>query len=81
VRGRYQIVLSTRPPGEAEQRPLSFWSRFKLLFAGLGILIVAVAVLIAALIFGSILAAMLWVCLVLVIAAVVLKATWRGLKH
>jgi hypothetical protein len=40
--------------------------------AGLGVLV-------AALIFGSILAAVLCVCLVLVIAVVLLKSTWKKL--
>jgi len=79
VQRRFQIVLSTQPG--PNQPPLSVWQRFKLLFAGLAILIVAVAVLVVALIFGSILAAVLWVCLVLVIAAVILKAMWSSLKQ
>lgn len=81
VRGHYQIVVSTQPPGEGGQGPVTFWSRFKRLFAGIAILTVSMGVLVAALIFGSVLAAVLWVCLVLVIAAVVLKTTWRGLKR
>lgn len=81
VKGRYQIVLSTRSSPEDAGRPLSIWSRFKALFAGLAILIVAVAILALALILGSIMAAVLWVCLVLVIAGVVVKATWRGVKR
>jgi len=79
VKGRFQIVLSSRSGAGQPPVPLSLWSRFRLLFAGLAIVTIAVAVLLLALFLGSILAAVLWVCLVLVIAAVILKATWRGL--
>jgi len=80
VRGRYQIVFSNRESAVSASEPRGFWSRFKALLIGLAFLVVAGAILMAALIFGSILAAVLWVCLVLVIAFVILKATWRGLK-
>jgi len=81
MRGRFQIVLSNRFGPDQPPLPLSLWRRFRLFFAGLAIVTVAVAVLLLALILGSILAAVLWVCLVLVIAAVILKATWHGLRR
>jgi len=41
----------------------------------------AIGVLVAALIFGSILAAVLWICLVLIVGAVILKSGWQRLKR
>lgn len=76
MRGRYQIVISARSGSSSDQRE-GIWARFKALVVGLGFLIVAAGVFIAALIFGSILAAVLWVCLVVVIAVVILKNAWR----
>ncbi len=80
VRGRYHIVLSTRSGPASDGQPQGCWARFTALLIGIGFLIVAVAVLVAALIFGSMLAAVLWVCLVVVMAVVILKVTWRRLR-
>jgi hypothetical protein len=80
MRGRYQIVLTSRQDGASAGQSLGFWSRFKALLIGVGFLLVAVTVLVVALIFGSVLAAVLWICLVLVCAAVILKTAWRGRK-
>jgi len=48
---------------------------------GIGLLVVAVSVLVAALIFGSILAAVLGVCFILVIAVSILRSTWQNLRR
>ena len=79
VRGRYQIVISARS-GSTSGQPDNFWARLNALLIGVGFLIVAVGVLVVALIFGSILAAVLWICLVVLIGALILKTTWRRLK-
>lgn len=80
VRGRYQIVFSSRDREISAGQALGFWSRFKAMLMGLAFLIVAVAVLAAGLIFGSILAVVLGICLIIVIAIVITKAIWRGVK-
>jgi|SRR5664279_4174193 len=80
VRGKYQIVFSNRSSETAGGLPLGFWSRFKALTVGMAFLIVAVGTVACGLIFGSILAAILYVCLVVAIAIVILKSTLRGVK-
>ena len=79
VRGRYQIVISTRS-GPASGQPEGFWGRVTALLIGVGFLVIAIGVLAVALIFGSILAAVLWFCLVVVIGAVILKTTLQRFK-
>lgn len=76
---RMQIVISSRRPvGPAGiSQPLTFWQRFKLLIIGIAMAIAAVAILVAALIFGSILAAALWIALVAVIVFIIIKTMFR----
>jgi hypothetical protein len=81
VRGKYQIAFSNRNREVSGGQPLGFWSRFKTLTVGIAFLIVAVGIVTCGLIFGSILAAVLCICLVVAIAIVILKATWRGVKQ
>jgi hypothetical protein len=81
VRGNYQIAFSNRNRKVSGGQPLGFWSRFKTLTAGIAFLIVAVGIVACGLIFGSILAAVLCTCLVVAIAIVILKASWRGVKQ
>jgi hypothetical protein len=80
MRGQYQVIISARS-GSAPGQPHGYWARFKALLFGVGFLIVAVGILVVALIFGSILAAVLWICLVMLIGAVILKTAWRRLKR
>jgi hypothetical protein len=81
VRGRYHIVLSARRRSASSDSPQGFRARLTSAIVGIGFLVVAVSVLVAALIFGSILAVILCVCLILVIAVVILKSTWQKLKR
>ena len=81
VRGRYQIVLSTGLGDDPAGKPASFWSRFKAILIGMAALLIAVTVMVIALVFGSILAAVLWVCLTLVLGAVIVMATVRELRR
>ena len=83
MRPRFHIVVSSKQvrgsPSQAS--PLSFWGRFKLLLAGLTLAVLAVAVLIAAFILGSVIAAVLAVLLVIAIAAVIVKTALMRGRH
>jgi hypothetical protein len=77
VSRRLQIVISHRPaPGDLVAAPHpGFWRRFKLLLAGLAITVIAVAILALALVLGSIMAAVVWIVLLVVIVAFIIRAT------
>ena len=79
VKRHFQIVISNRPSVEGSPSPARARSvsRVKLFFAGLLFAAVATAVLIVILVLGSILAAIVWIALVLTIAWLILKATVR----
>jgi hypothetical protein len=81
VQRRYHIVLSTRRRSTPSDSPQGFRARFMSAIVGIGLLVVAVSVLVAALIFGSILAAVLGVCFILVIAVSILRSTWQNLRR
>jgi len=77
MRGRDQITRSTRGGSASNTRPPGFWKGFKALLIGVRFLIAVVTVLVVAVIFGSIFVAVLWVCLVVAIASVIVRITWR----
>lgn len=79
MRGRYRIVVSTSRRTASADPPRGFAARLKAAIIGIACVVAGLGVLVAALIFGSILAAVLCVCLVLVIAVVLLKSTWKKL--
>jgi hypothetical protein len=74
-----QITISSRPPaGPPTITPrLGFWRRFKLLITGIGIAIVAVAVLVATLVLGSILAAVVGIAILAALIAALIKITFK----
>jgi Flp pilus assembly protein TadB len=73
MRSRFQITLSNRQvPGTPIQRA-GFWSRIKRFWAGVALATVAVGVLIAALILGSVIAFVLAILLVIGVAIVAIK--------
>ena len=76
---KLQIVISSRPQATVPGSParLSVWQRFKLLFTGLSVALIAVVALVLALILGSILAAVVWIALVAVVVTLILKGTFR----
>jgi hypothetical protein len=77
--GKLQIVISSRPQPtlSGSQARLSVWQRFKLLFTGIGMALIAVVALVLALIVGSIVAALLWIALVAAVVTLILKGTVR----
>jgi hypothetical protein len=82
VRSRFQIVLSSkqRPNELSPAPPPGFWSRFKVLLAGLAVAVLAITVLVAALILGSVIAVVLAVLLVIGVAVVIVKTALMRAK-
>jgi Flp pilus assembly protein TadB len=73
MRSRFQITLSNRQvPGTPIQRS-GLWSRIKRFWAGVALATLAVGVLIAALILGSVIAIVLAILLVIGVAIVAIK--------
>ena len=81
MRGRYHIVVSSGLGADPQGQPPGFWNRFKAILIGMAALLIAVTVMVVALVFGSILAAVLWVCLMLVLGAVIVIATVREVRR
>ena len=77
TRGRDQIIYSTRGGSASNGLLPGLWRCFKALLIGAGFLIGVVTLLVVAVIFGSIFIAVLWVCLVVAIASVIARITWR----
>jgi hypothetical protein len=77
TRGGYQIIDSSSGGSASNTRLHGFWERFKALLIGVEFLIAVVTVLVVAVIFGSIFVVVLWVCLVVAIASVIVRLTWR----
>jgi hypothetical protein len=75
MRPRLHIVLSSKQlPGVQSQASVpGFWDRFRLLLISLAFAVLAIAVLIAAFILGSAIAAVLAVLLVIAVAVVLVK--------
>jgi len=75
---RFQIVLSHPSGSEAgKAAPLTRFERFKTLMAGLALVTVALAILIAALILGYIIAAVASIVVIVVIAVLFVKSLFR----
>ena len=75
---RFQIVISHPSGSEAGNTPpLTRVGRFKTLMAGLALVTVALAVLIAALVLGYIIAAVASIVLIVVIAILFAKSSFR----
>lgn len=75
---RFQIVISQPGPrGLGGALPLGIWARFKLLFAGIAMVVVVVGVLIAALILGYIFAAIFCVVILVAIAGLMIRSVFR----
>lgn len=73
MRPRFQITLSNRQVPGTPVQPPGFWGRMKSFGAGVALATLAVAVLIAALILGSVIAVVLAILLVIGVAIVVIK--------
>jgi len=78
MRGRYRVVVSASRRTASADPPQGLWARLKAAIIGIACVVAGLGVLVAALIFGSILAAVLCVCLVLVIAVVLLKTPGKS---
>lgn len=76
---KLQIVISSPPPARLPGPPQrqSFWYRFKLLIAGVGITVAIATILVVALILGWIVAAVICLLMIIVVVAAILKATIR----
>ena len=82
MRQRFQIIVSGKTPsGElGPAPPRGFWSRFKLLLAGLAVAVLAIAVLVAALILGSVIAVVVAAVLMIAVAIVIVKTALMRAK-
>ena len=80
--GKLQIIISSRANTSQplSTQPLGFWRRFKLLIIGFGILMIAAAVLVIALILGSIVVAVLWACLVLAVGFLLIRTVLKRIR-
>jgi len=78
MRGRYQIVVShARHPASPDSPASGFWSRVKGALVAAGLMVAVMGLLAAALILGSIFAAVLLAGLVLIVGAAVVRGSWR----
>ena len=76
MKSRFQIVISNRESSASQaSAPLGFWTRFKILFLGLALTVVALAILIAALLLGWFFAAVLGFVVVIAVAIAILRTT------
>ena len=73
MRPRFQIILSNRQVPGTPVQPAGFWSRIKSFGAGVALATLAIAVLIAALILGSVIAVVLATLLLIGVAIVVVR--------
>jgi hypothetical protein len=76
---RVQIVVSSRPPAGPQgiaPRP-GFWQRFKLLILGLGVASVTIALLIVAVVLGSLLAGVILVVMAVTIVFFVVRVSLK----
>jgi hypothetical protein len=75
VNRRFQIVIAS--PGNDTSNTLTRFGRFKKLLAGLAVITAALAVLIAALILGYMIAVLLSIVFIFVIATLFVKSFFR----
>jgi uncharacterized membrane protein len=73
MRPRFQIILSNRQVPGTPIQPSGFWSRIKRFWAGVVLATLGVAILIAALILGSVIAVVLAILLIIGVAIVVVR--------
>jgi uncharacterized membrane protein len=73
MRSRFQIILPNRQVPETRIQPSGFWSRIKRFWAGVALATLAVGILIAALILGSVIAVVLAILLIIGVAIVVVR--------
>jgi hypothetical protein len=77
MKRRFQIVVQRPGPRELHGEPLSVWTRFRMMFAGLATVIVLLGVLVASFILGSVIAAVFCILILIAIAIFMIKAALR----
>ncbi|MFL6387078.1 MAG: hypothetical protein ACJ71U_06275 [Terriglobales bacterium] len=81
MRSQFQIILQNRQLPGTPVQPSGFWNRIKRFWAGVALATVAVAVLIAAFILGSVIAVVLAILLMIGVAIIVVKVALARSKR